>query len=58
MKEFKPTYIVEGLLAYSDKKFKINTTNRTHAMGINLWRGRVKMSKPNGGYTVIKSVTN
>lgn len=34
------TYIITGVLTTS-KRFKITTTNKIYAFGINLWRGSV-----------------
>lgn len=51
-----PTYIVTGLL-HSGKRFRLTTTSRMHAFGINLWRGTVWIVE-NNKRRAIKRVVN
>lgn len=37
-----PTYVVTGL-RYDGRRFRIVTTSKLHAFGINLWRGSIWM---------------
>jgi|TARA_A100000172_G_C2975611_1_gene87527 hypothetical protein len=40
------------------KRFKIYTTSRIHALGINLYQGTVWIEKENGKWKPIKRVNN
>lgn len=50
------TYIVTGVTVRG-RRFRIETQNYAHAMGINLWRGHVWIIE-RGRRRCIKTVTN
>lgn len=51
------TYVVTGK-TYAGRKFRIITTSRLYAFGINLWRGNVWELQPSGRRKRVKSIYN
>ena len=50
-------YKVTGVDRYG-KRFKIETSNRMHAFGINLWRGSVWEFQKNNKWKLVRRVYN
>ena len=50
-------YKVTGVTVHG-KRFKIETSNRIHAFGINLWRGSVWKLQKNNKWKLLQRVYN
>jgi len=52
-------FVITGYYAYSNKKFRMESTNAYYAFGINLWRGKVwGVLKDSGKRKLLKSIYN